>query len=823
MKLKKWLCPLILTELTLLLIFLLFPDGALWGSNVDWLSQHINIAEHLRQLIWEKGTLLPEFTPLGAGANGFQLAYYGFLRPDILLACLLPGISVKTILIVYAVGGMLVSVNLCYFWLKRQGFDTFFCFLGGFFLACATCFFQTHRQLMFVNYMPFLFLALMAIDSYRKRPRKLWLTLSIFLILIHSFYFSIACLAVCFLYMLYRMREKKEIVDFILSAALAIGLAAALLIPTAFVLLSNAKDAGNSAGQELWWLVDPSLHSLLYHPYGCGVTVICLYTLFASVRKKETRLLAITIFICFFANICSYLLNGTLYVRGKILIPFLPLIIMLCVKELESLYHRESRVSLIAAGLCLPVLMSYVIGFRQNILVWADAAMLFVFLILSYKRSRLYFNLLLCLIPPLLCIQANKREEFVSIEQLTDDPFTEEDYKALYQDKNYRFETYTTPYACANYTPVAGMKRSAMYSSTMNQGFSRFFYDIMKNPISIRNRTALLPGPNPFFEYLMGTRYLETPRDQLPMGYKIRSEKKDIVLAENTSVLPGAYVSYRTMSEEAFDSLSFPENLEAVTGSTIVKDNEAGSDFSSALKEADITEMLSPTEGSFPVDGLIKKTKEGYQISAKEDTTAEFVLKEPLKEQLAILSFDVESPKGREFAITINGTRNKLSGKKAPYPNGNKTFTYILSSPEPIKKLNVLFTKGNYNIRNVKIWLLDAADFPRRDITEAAMKPTAKHEVLNCSVTAESDGCFVTSLPVQKGYTVLVDGKETKPQAVDKTFIGFPIKAGKHDVRITFRAPGKRIGLCISAIACLFFLLLLYGERKYFYKRSKLL
>src|SRR5699024_8566709 len=86
----KWLYPASLIVLFIILVTVAIPDGAVYGSNTDWLSQHVTLAEAIRTAFLEQHTLLPDWIGLGGGSNGYQFAYYGFLRPDLLIGCLLP-------------------------------------------------------------------------------------------------------------------------------------------------------------------------------------------------------------------------------------------------------------------------------------------------------------------------------------------------------------------------------------------------------------------------------------------------------------------------------------------------------------------------------------------------------------------------------------------------------------------------------------------------------------------------------------------------------------------------------------------------------------
>ena len=96
---RKQIYPYIfLTCLALIMVVVIIPSKNIFGSNTDWLSQHVNIADYLRQLILDNKSIFPDFAfNLGAGQNIYNFSYYGLLRPDILLSCLFPFIEIKNI------------------------------------------------------------------------------------------------------------------------------------------------------------------------------------------------------------------------------------------------------------------------------------------------------------------------------------------------------------------------------------------------------------------------------------------------------------------------------------------------------------------------------------------------------------------------------------------------------------------------------------------------------------------------------------------------------------------------------------------------------
>ena len=87
------------------------------------------------------------------------------------------------------------SVLLIYRWLIKQNFSMKISFgTAVMFLLSGPMIFHSYNQIMFVNYMPFLCLAFMSVDRYFadvKKRKSGCLILSMFLMIMTSFYFSI--------------------------------------------------------------------------------------------------------------------------------------------------------------------------------------------------------------------------------------------------------------------------------------------------------------------------------------------------------------------------------------------------------------------------------------------------------------------------------------------------------------------------------------------------------------------------------------------------------------------------------------------------------
>ena len=820
-----------LTAAVLIFVYFSVPEGKLFGSETDWYCQHVTLVDTMRRQFYATGDLFPDWISLGSGTNFYALSYYGFLRPDVLVSYLLPSVPVETVIQFYAVTEMAAGACLLYWWLFHKSLDRLYCLTGGFLYLTSGCMFQAHRQIMFVNYLPFLILALIYTDRlseihtgvYAKTfPLHPGPAVSFFMISVHSFYFLPSCLVCCSLYLLCTGKNRLHTWKiWLISVITGLCLAAVHLLPTALVILENKKDVQPTS---LWQIftVNPSMNTLLYSSYGCGLTLLVLYCVMLSLGCSKTKKLAFALLILCFSQLCCWLLNGTLYLHPKALIPFLPLFLLLTARTLSLLQQKKLKHRFLPAAFCaIPALVQiFFLHHPQRKLILADILVLLFYSLLPKSeivlKKKFHFReknsssktgvsssllqaypaknhivcVFLCIIPALLFVSTAKTEKFAASSVKSREIFTRQELKEVCSEPGNAVDIFTAPMTNSNYAPLENQRRTTMYSSVSNTAYNHLFYDILKMPVSTRNRVSMNAAPNPFQEYLMGIRYIQTTENRLPAGYVPRLQKENMVLAENPNILPVAYGTSALMSEADYDTLDYPYNLDTLTNRTIVPET-AGigkSDYTSQIKEY-----------TLPQD-FMKRSSEYLAETVSRS------LPSVLKDQILLLSFDVDYEGTRDIDITINGIRNRLSGSSAPYPNQNHTFTYMLSANTPLKTLEIAFSEGNYKINNLRGFTLPISAIAHPDITPFTPCSENEKALLQGSITMKEDGYFVTSFAFSNGYEILVDGRPAVPVMVNKGFTGFPIKKGTHEIIVTFHAPGKRIGILFSFAAAILLL-----------------
>ena len=852
---KKWFYPVSLILLFIILITAVIPDGYVYGSNTDWLSQHVTLAETIRNACLEQHTLLPSWIGLGGGSNGYQFAYYGFLRPDIIIGCLLPQIPIVDIIIGYMTAVYLCSVLLVYIWLRAERISPLLAWLGSILFMTAGCLFHMHRQIMFVNYLPFMLLAFLCI----RKQRYKWLPLCLLLICLSSFYFSISAFAAVGWYW-YRTEGKRFwrgsfLKRYIPSTVLAAAMAAALLLPTALVLLEHSRLGTDTGLLKLLELFGPNpvFNNILFNEYGMGLTLICFYAILAGLKIKNFRQDSILFLLFGMFGIFSYILNGTLYTRPKILIPFMPLVILHCVRYAEICRKTEAPVPVPESdsrspkhvriyGAQVPPLWPFAVmlpvsllWFSQEQFPWIllDLAILFCLCLairLRQKYARPSFaavsgwlTAVLLLISPVgMYLTTAGTEDWVKESEISPG-FTADELSQVQFDPLYHFDSLLSPLVDGNELNTF-LHRSTMYSSVTNGEYSELYYDTLMTPVRINNRVALLTSDNPFMLNLLGVRYLETTDGHIPAGYETILKSGKNVIVENPDVLPSVYFTDDTVSQEWFDTLDPLQKLDIITRKTVVEDSSregsqdssTGSSQSSSQNGAaggSVGNNMRPyspelSQTDLPEGLDINRTDSGWEIRAEKECTLTLDIGNPQPGGIVLCQFKVENLTTQAVVIDINNIRNKLSGMFAPYPNGNDQFHYQFSadSSTGVDRLEITFSKGHYRLNDIQWYLYDQSLLNEKNyapLTADQSTGSGSTGIMDTkyTITAENDGYIATSIPMQNGLEILVDGKPSELVKVNQAFAGTYLEKGEHTIEFHFSTPGKTAGCAVSTAA----------------------
>ena len=270
--------------------------------------------------------------------------------------------------------------------------------------------FQSYNQIMFVNYMPFLCYGTLGRRFFSRKGSSFLYILSVFFMILTSFYFSVGGILVLILYGMHRYFLLQDLSEEDLPPLAFFPMTGIrFLLPhtacnSAECLLFDADcngfDRRKRRKQRYNAFVSfDSFYQLLrfVSPYGIGLTTLAVTALLAGItwKRKGERILAWGLIFILTIPLFSYLLNGGLYIRDKVLIPFLPLFCYLIAyyiqkqqKEFRSFRHGILPY-LLTAVLILIGDTSSMPKFSR-VLLFLDAIFMMFCYLLFYKIHRLY-------------------------------------------------------------------------------------------------------------------------------------------------------------------------------------------------------------------------------------------------------------------------------------------------------------------------------------------------------------------------------------------------------------------------------------------------
>lgn len=803
---------LILTAAVLFFCWLFCIRNGVFGSRVDWISQHSVLSDYFRQLFYSSGQLCPEFAAnIGGGQNIYNFSYYGLYSPVILISYLLPWVDMGTYIMAAMIISLVVAVLLFYRWLLQRGISNIVSiFVALLFMLSGPMIYHSYNQIMFVNYMPFLCLALIGVDRYFEKQKVGLYIFSVWMMIMTSFYFSIGGMLVLVIYGIYRyieakMNAKQKIefmmflkdgIQFLFPMFIAVLMSAILLVPTACVLMGG-RSAGSGESVSLWKLFIPhiKLSGLLYKPYGIGLTTLVItVTLSGLIYKKcAEKWLHIASIIVLTIPIFAWFLNGGLYIRDKVMIPFIPLLCFMIAKYIEK--QRKGEISF-REGLIPFIITILIVCIARKPAYLADAIIMALCFGLCYRKKCMQFLIVPSLVILIVHGVVYQEESDMSIEPDLYAQVTDENNKALI-DKIVKEESgfYRMEQNGSIQEDAANINRawstdqylSSVYSSVYNKEYQSFRTEIFKTDQPYRNILMQPCAHNPVFQRLMGIKYLISDTD-IP-GYMKIAEN----VYENDDVLPIAYQTQSVISEEEYRKLEFPYNQLALLEYAVVDDNTG---------EHINTENLNA--GLQEVDMLF------------EDFNYVMEIPEADEGDIFFLQFKVNNHcPSEDVSVWVEGVRNKLTAESHIYYNGNDKFTYAVPLKEGQTSINIKFGAGDYELEDDAgyIWKKSVYEGQKNELVQSEFivnKQETKGNIIKGTLQVNNDdGYLITSIPYDKNFEILVDGKKAAYEKVNTAFLGLKIQEGKHEVEIIYHAPGLMIGKILSLIGLILFVLII--------------
>ena len=801
---------LIIFFLVFITILILCTKNSIYGSKLDYVDQHYMIPEYFRTLFYSSKELFPNFAlNLGMGQNIYNFSYYGLYSPIILLSYLLPFIKMSTYIQITSIVCIIIDIILFYRYISNHYENKLIRFISTFILlTSASLVLHSHRHIMFINYMPFLILGFIAIDNYFNKNKKTLLMISIILIILTSYFFSVSSLISLILYaiFIYLKNNEFKFKDFIYTFLklsiyfiIPIMISAILLFPTLSAILSNRLDNNITTLFTSLILPNLSFEYLLYSSYSLGLTSSFILAIANGLlsKQKEYKFLSITFIILGFFPIFIYILNGGMYINAKVLIPMIPLAIILLSKLFSDIISKNIRlIPLLVMTIILSLIGSINFNFDRVYLI--DITFLLLCLVLTIKRKSKVVFFMIILMSTVNLFFVNVIDKLETKDQI-ETQYNENIKKLIPKNTNLEkthVEIKENINDTNNIRDINEMK-TTMYSSLTNKFYNNFYWNEINNNNPYRNSTIISGTDNIFYNIYTNTKNYVT-KNNAPIGYKLIKEEKNYKLYQNSDTFSTIYANSNLMSLNEYKKLSYPYSTESLLNYTIVNDNNITSNYKTNIKEINYSEEKIP---------FVKRNNK-YSFKLDKQMKYTIPLENNYQNKILMISFDMDYSQKCSLGdtyIIINGVKNTLTCKSWKYHNQNYTFDYVLSSNN-INSLDITISKGQFVIKNIKAYEIDYNNLKNINKTHDNLNITSIEEnQINGTINVTRDSYLNINIPYDKGFEIYIDNIKQDYELINTAFMGTKISKGIHEVKIIYNSPMLKQSKIISLIGVILF------------------
>lgn len=815
-KKKEYINYLILIFTILVIVFITTRFTNVFGSDTDFINQHTVLPDYFRQLFYQTGNIIPNFAfHYGGGQNIFNLSYYGLLSPVILPSYLFPFIDMMTYMTIVDILILMASGILFYKWLRSHDYSDKISLIASLLFILSDSFiFHMHRHIMFVSYMPFLIMALIGTDKLIRNNKKSFLIISIFLMIMTSYYYSVCGILVICIYYLYEYLNNnknltfkmfcKDGIKFVSLILVAVMLSGLFLLPTAYTLLHGRGES--EGGISILSLLIPNLHvhSVFVGTYTIGLSMLAfialLYLFFT--KKKSNVILGVIVSLILFIPIFRFILNGGLYLREKCFIPFMPLFGFLIAYFINDLLNNKVNIKKFVIFLLIIIVPIYFYDSNWKSYLYVLGFVIFLLVFNKYKCKKIFA---FCLVITALItnIFVNLDEEYVGVDTYNNyfDKNIESNIDNVISrdDTYFRSNNLIYPTKTINKIYNSNYYTTNIYSSTYNGNYLGFVRDVFRNNRLEYNYFMVPSSSNLLFNTFMGVKYLSSSYDP-GLGYEKIGENMYV----NDSVFPMFYATSNVLNEKEFDSYDYPYQTELLLRNVVTSSDSSNSDTSVNIANVDLEYEITKNDGV-----IIEEDNGKYTLDVKDKGFLTLKLDSELTDK--ILFIDIyglreNSCRYDNISMKINNITNILTCKTWIYANKNNVFRYVISD-EKINELNIELSKGNYNIDDIKMYILDYDNIKDLKNTKEEFNIVSMgNDMVVGDINVSSDSYFVTTFPYDDGFIVKVNGVEVDYEMVNKGFVGFPIKKGHNDIVITYHSPWLKTGKIVSLVGLIIFI-----------------
>jgi uncharacterized membrane protein YfhO len=448
--------------------------------------------------------------------------------------------------------------------------------------------------------------------------------------------------------------------------------------------------------------------------------------------------------------------------------------------------------------------------YLQGIAKWVGIFLaLYTITFLVFKNNKLIWFMLLCLVTAELIIfnyptvnkrltvpvdvQAKKEGYYdFTIEAVKYIKLKDKEFYRI--DKNYDSYSYNDS-LFQNYSGVKS------YNSLNHPSYVKFFKELDTGASNYNLGGGF--NQRSYLRDLTGVKYILSKDEDIPSEYTELKTFGDVHVYQNPYVLPIGITYDSYMTEAEFAKL-MPFGKDAALINTVVMDHAEG--LPKYINKRNQSERTINMKLFTVNNGELKNIINNHDFNIVTNSTDPWIsMRLPKNADGWRIELEIIGP--RKTNGQIFWARNNTSF------NQGDSYTFDVSeTPEKvayelnIKNLEELridpgATAGTYTIKNLSITPIDHHN--QSDLTQALTRNNLQieefsNDYIKGKVSADRKSLLFLSIPYDKGWTIKIDGKESKTERVNIGFTGTVLTKGNHTIELTYHQPLLRVGGILS-------------------------
>lgn len=777
---------------------------------------------------------------LGYGANYFSHVFYFATSPFFLITLFFDKVMIPYLFIILNLIKLFLIFNFTYLWLGKLSKDKVSITIGSIILTFSGWVIFFYHYNHFLDSFLLYPLILYGVEEYLQNSKINTYTISLALLGIVNYYFLYMFVLFIFLYTSFRYFSLNKLFDFnhfiksfltVFSySSIGIGLSAFILVPSIINILGAPRiqsiEVSNffsvisplESFRYISTIFSPVIHRFEPTPYisiysdpGIGwsggvslySSIIFPFTfsqLFFLKDKREKNLLISFYFILLVLGVFTFsykLLQGSLDVRWFYM--FILLNIYTIVRVLSELCSQFSKRILISILIISSInIIIFFISYYNNLYISSanlkfsilililnlgfNLSIPFLFKSINFKKLILLIVILESIITFQLPIWQDppiKNEELIeflepSYNQKAIDYLNHKDkgfYRIIYD--NYEYTSQNDPFS-------RYYRGTSFYESIYNyeqELFLNRFKSTWSMPVNYGRTNT---------NFITSVKYYITEKGNHlpPYGFEYLTTVDNQEIYVNRFFVELGFALDDTLSSEIFINLSYI-NQDRLFLNYIITEDSKNTEFEYLDKLVQYGEWVYTDRFYLELD------------SSKNDTLVYI-------ENIDIPSFSINYIKNGEFF------KEELFWQY-------QYFSIFLDKDESFNALeiykdNIYSSPNGYNI-----YVSNNLDYYNKWYEE--IKSNSFYNVIvdkdyiKGNIDLINKKILATSIPFDKGWSVFIDGKKVNYEKVNLGFIGFEIDKGEHLVEFHYFPRGLILGIIISILSLLIFILLFYNSR----------